>query len=950
MKKITAFPVFYALLLITCDNSFAAQHYSQQLSSVSPLTKDDEVTKLNHPFKLKPRFNVLGVTGSNTLGKGQAVIPLYGDQRSALFGLIEAGSMLHGNEWFSGVGLGYRRVIDDNQIYGGYLTTSYNHSANNYGSLVINPGAEILGEMWDLNINAYFPSGKKRQIYATTKWGEDFGVSDYVQYEGHRSYDRYMQRQDFISVGKGMDFKIGRRLPCFDDAKIYLGGYHFSLQDAGKINGALVKFTYAVNQHTAFELLHTYDNYNRHRTLFGVRLTLGGHSRDEQREFGIASRLTDFIDHGYVAGITTVPTRAVTGVPRLVDEERRLRYDNLWFISGSGGDHQARAGGEYYGDGSYEHPFSNFNPAVLHYIANYGAGRVTKYPMLYFAPGVYNLAEFSGVGKVAGKLLLPTGWGMYGRDEGYVHRAYGAGRPILVGGVDLAPQQGNAGGDNTIDSLVLRETGDMLGCGEGVLSMFDVQNVSLSNTRVGADDLKAGGYYTAVYMNNSRANFSDVDIYGYNDSSNDTSSYGIYALNSAIDFVGGKNKISVFNSREGQSAVGVALFECSVLNFHAGVNEINAVSFANGFPLSPAAYGITAGGKTSINLQGGETTITALNRSSGLSPTATAIGVAVHEGAEINFFGGKNHIVSNAVIGDDAAGEYFMANSVAVESGDGATVNFCGGDNVLDALSFSRGGLSTSDSIGLIALEDSSINFRGGINVINATSTATGVVPHAYSIGVKADDGAQLNFLCGTNTVNSIAKFITVNGMFSGSQAIGIDLYNEATLNFGGGTNNVSAIAAGDGGEVAYGMSYDTFGIRSYGAHINFTDGDNNVRATSAISGGVDPLAKVYGLAAYMTDVNFAKKEFDAGKKLLNVNVEISINGAAKSRVDGPRSVYGDVYGVYADQDAHLSVGGVELDAEHLTSLLDYVAISRSVGWYPGSKVEWEGVGHVSWD
>lgn len=985
----------YIIVLIACCLSLIAPTalpnvVLQKQPSIQTLLPSLQLRE----FKLQPRFNLWGITGSNTLTAGQVLFPLYTNDANdgvvtipiisaasaisaspavlvanksasanaitnkrdisnrnslrsnfgVIFGLVEGDvTVQRDGTWFAGAGVGYRHIINDN-IYGGYLIVDYNRSPKNNSFWIANPGIEVLGNTWDYGVNAYFPLYNKKQNYRVVKWGEDFGISDYIQYTAHKGYDRYMQQLSFESAGTGVDCKIGRTLPHLNKAKAYVGGYYFRVPDANPIVGVSAKFTYELSKYTAFEISHSYDNHQRHRTLLGIKLTLNGYSNSEQKTFGLASRLLDSIDHAY--GATTVPITLSTGQLELVDSTRRLRYDNLWFIrEGKDSERNSDRKGLHSdasdsNDGTYEHPFIGFNQDSASYIvAHSGIGVINVSPILYFASGTYSLASFKGLDGLAYKWRVPAGWSIYGRSMDYVHRAYGDARPVLVGGLDFAPQEevakkhgiGNnqnyrnersggsnnnsdnsndsgrnnsdsannsasnsspSAGNNTIDSVRLREIGGAAteGRGAGIVTIINAQNVNLCNVKIGDDSFVAGGYYTGIYMKNARdIIMRDVEVHGYNDANHPMFAYGIYAINSNINLVDGVNSITAYNSAPEQAAVGVALFEHTALNLYRGVNNITATSFASGFPLSPAAYGVVAQNAAEINFYDGVNRITAINSVRGDSPTATAIGIAIRYNASVNFYNGKNHIVGYA-LSDAASGEYSMANAIAMEVDNESTVNLRGGRNTINADSASYGNKSSSDSLGLVALNNSTINLQDGGNVINAVSSAYGIFPHADAVGIKGDDLAIINFQGGSNAINSFAAFsITgyVNGGGGGRSGGG-----------GGGGGGRS----GGGGVSGNGSSGDgaSGGVSDSGG-IGDGNGDNSLsfmvydRKRDATSNAVRDAA--YGARARGIDVfNEASVNFIGGQNDISVLSE-------RASSDNKTAVYGvfcEAFGVIA--------------------------------------------------
>lgn len=362
-----------------------AQAAAPQATSTTSTTVMPVFQQLN-AFKLQPRVSIWGLTGNYTLAQGQVLLPFSGDQNKVFYGLVEGNIVAHDDTRVIGMGLGYRQIVND-RIYGGYFITDYARSIGKNSFIVANPGIEILGKVWDFNFNAYIPLNNERTSSKLGWAADDFNKYDYLRFTGYNQYDHKLQ--EFEQAGRGLDFRVGRVIPHLDKAKAYLGGYYFSTKDAGSIQGVSAKITYELNQYTAIELTDTYDNYNKNKALFGVKLTLGGYSDKEKKDFGLSSRLLDTIDHGY--GTTIVPIKKI-----FADKGEALQHDKVLFFKDGG----------ISGDGTFEHPLvfslDNYNYAVA---KSKTIGTIDTGAHLYFAPGTYVIGGATGFNSNAGGRL-----------------------------------------------------------------------------------------------------------------------------------------------------------------------------------------------------------------------------------------------------------------------------------------------------------------------------------------------------------------------------------------------------------------------------------------------------------------------------------------------------------------------------------------------------------------
>lgn len=225
-------------------------------------------------FKLQPRFSVLGFTGDRTFAESQFLAPLYGDQSRAFYTVVEGTVVDKNNIWLGGVGFGYRHIVSE-RIWGGYIAVDYANSAQN-GFALVKPGMEMFGKVWDVTVKGYIPVDNRKKL------GEKVLNGD---------YDRRLQL--YAESKHGFDFEVAREIPFIERAKLHLGAYHFDTADFGSTNGIETRLTYALNKYSGVELKDSYDNIRHNVIIFGIRITFGGYSVEEKREYGIAARLLD---------------------------------------------------------------------------------------------------------------------------------------------------------------------------------------------------------------------------------------------------------------------------------------------------------------------------------------------------------------------------------------------------------------------------------------------------------------------------------------------------------------------------------------------------------------------------------------------------------------------------------------------------------------------------------
>lgn len=843
-------------------------------------------------FKAKPRASLWGMTGSYTMAKGQALVPFYADQNQAFFGIVEGNVVAHDSTWMVGGGLGYRKIVND-YIYGGYFIADYNKLSNKNNFWIANPGLEMLGKTWDFGINAYFTLNSSK-VRAQDGWAADnFGNYNYLRFTGHNRYDHRLQ--EFDQAGKGFDFRVGRVVPSFEKAKVYIGGYHFDTQDAGSINGVSAKITYELNKYTALELTNNYDNLNHNRTMVGVKLTLGGYTEKEKKDFGLSTRLLDTIDHGY--NQTIVPIKKT-----VLDKGEVLQYDNVWFFKPAPPTNNVSSNlRDAEGQGTAENPFvgaTNDNFMVVY--NNRNIGKITAAPMLYFQGGEYSLASFN-----ASAVGVPTGWGVFGRTLDYKLAAVGDQRPVFLGKIFLEPDDGAAiGGNNVFDSLVLlndyhepilalAQHYKMSTSDDAIFNMQNVRNVTLRNVTIGADSFEDGGYFTGLKMDNATVNLYDTDIHAVNDSTSETyNAIGINASNdSIVNFMGGTNTVTSTGYSDYNMAYGIVA-EDSVVNFYNGINAVNAAGIATEEGRDARAVGIEAN-YSSINFLNGNNSVTAITDSdeefAGDNQTYFSVGISAHDSA-INFLNGSNNIqgVTNNLRGDAS---YYYAQGMRIFD---TSVNFVGGKNLVNATINGNGGYESYCYLYGINALDSAINFFGGTNTVSATNTSNG--------------GDNLWF-----------------------EVYGISATSSSIV-FGGGINSINAGNYGSAGSF---VQFYAYGIDARESSILFGAGENSISAENSISGGNASFSTTYGILAQAeTNIHFI------GKGTV-VKVSDLLYTDSKS-----------IYGISTDVGSTIAINGSEILAGNIGSLLseNYVNIYDDFSAYDnGAAIERNGIDVVRW-
>lgn len=608
-KKFLLVAIFFCGLLFFA-NGFADSIYNLDTMGgeetpptidTIPITSLSSAVSSTHPIAY-----IWGLFGTQDTAKAQGLWPLSGNNQNSVFYLAGEGSFADKDSgWMGGIGTGYRSVIDDAYVLGGYVFGSYNRSPAKHDFAVINPGIEALTDVWDFRVNGYFPL-PSTYWYGDEQWASAIGVTNYMNFTGHQLYDNKFSWLE--EVGPGFDVEIARTLPTLHDLKLAFGAYQYFHTETKNITGAEGRIEFPFNRFISLEFRDTYDQNQKNAWLFGVKLTLGGFTNPEKTRLGVASRLLDPVEHNFAAeakgySIPISNTYKNKG-------QSLLELDNIWFYSPSGT--SSHSVSQSSGDGTFEHPFSAFTPGNLASIPTAGT------PLLYFAPGSYDLSAFSSLG-VAGRMSLPLGFSMYGRSQDFRQAQNSA---QFIGGVDIYH------GRNTLDSITIYNNG-LLTTGVNINNAYNVvlnnivigtggggsldfkygidilssQNLNLANSIV--NSYSTANITSAISVRGSTLNIGVNNIISArNNGDNSTLASGIFLESASLYINGNGNRINGYSSG---MAAGVFAIN-SVFSLNGAQNIINAATIGSN-PIEAAGIkaivsNINITGTNTINASG----------------------------------------------------------------------------------------------------------------------------------------------------------------------------------------------------------------------------------------------------------------------------------------------------------------------------------------------------------
>ncbi len=447
------------------------------------------------PTPYDPRLSAWGTGGDHTLGQGDFMLPLAGNESFFWYGDVQGKYGSDENSTGS-FGTGLRGIFKSDYLLGAYLFADYNHFDNGGNFWFLSPGAELMGLRWDLHLNGYFPISSQTQ-FVGQDFGDNLGIANDVSFGPHEQYDDLFSI--FNSVGPGIDAELGYQWFKHYGFKTYVGGYHFSPKIGDNINGGSLKLLFPINHHFSLLAEDNYDNTFHNSFMAGVRLTFGGEKRDILPQT-LQDRMLDPIERNLA---TISNGNSVPEVTSLQDQGNRvLERSNIYFFTNNGGSNFDSA------TGSANCTFANPCNAASFTQTNINAiNSFAPSTNFYFNGGTYqaNGSIFDNSPGAATSLSINNGQSFYGRSSDYKLAASGNGRPSFIGGLNLA-------GNNTIDSVqVLNNAADRLVQG---IKLVDANNVVINNSVIGALNSEQG-YAEGILVQNSNLTLNNSVVNAY---------------------------------------------------------------------------------------------------------------------------------------------------------------------------------------------------------------------------------------------------------------------------------------------------------------------------------------------------------------------------------------------------------------------------------------------------
>jgi hypothetical protein len=476
------------------------------------------------PMSNIPRLYLSGYTGTDLVGQGDLLIPLYliNDRTFIVYGQgryspANQESFKYCDEyktWTKSAGLLYRQVVPSvDAVLGAYLFGDYLQAASGYKYWSIGPGLESLGTIWDFHLNGYIPMGNNS--WKKEAWAQEFGNYNYIQFAGNNVYDHRLAYYEEIGVGG--DFEIGRKLFKFSNTLVkgYVQGYYYNMEHNSDVIGGGLKTTIQPAQYLTFSANYTYDNYQHSVFMLGAQVKINelfSRASNKVDENNLSNRLLDQIDRNY----SSIGSGAIVPATQdFSDLGQGLYNSSTVFIGGGGFLSDLPRQFVYSADnssdnnsfgrrsllsakGTYDNPYgeNDIKAQGIEGILNEVNARFPDQANIYFAPGVYQ-GNF---------MSLRNGMSIFGKDSSYKSPADDQ-KVLFVGAVELS-------GNNKLDSISIQNDNGTFIAG---IKVDKAINVILNKIEVGTLS-NVGNYANGISTNNSEVVITDSKVYGYQNS------------------------------------------------------------------------------------------------------------------------------------------------------------------------------------------------------------------------------------------------------------------------------------------------------------------------------------------------------------------------------------------------------------------------------------------------
>ncbi len=257
-----SFKLFIVLLsTLTFSNTFCAVNTDFTKKSATTGSYNDE----GYNFEVIGKF---GLKNKRNIGQAGLLLPLFSMHDNLLY-IPVFGMLDNQNSREINIGIGFRKLFNNNFIHGGYAFFDYRRSPRKNFFKQITIGYEFLTKYFEARANVYIPENKSSNLYipikdkVETNYGS---ISNVTTFDIDRTNDLYTEK-----ASKGFDVELG--LTKGSTAGIYLAYFRF-LNQQNNTNGLRTRGNLRVLPWLTLEAEVSYDNTRKLTPYFGAKINI----------------------------------------------------------------------------------------------------------------------------------------------------------------------------------------------------------------------------------------------------------------------------------------------------------------------------------------------------------------------------------------------------------------------------------------------------------------------------------------------------------------------------------------------------------------------------------------------------------------------------------------------------------------------------------------------------
>jgi hypothetical protein len=575
----------------------------------------------NTPYPARITGQILAGNQQQLAGFADGMLPLFGNESQLFF--ADATLMPGQNQrmTISG-GLGIRKMqttAHGDGIFGAFVFADHFKSANNNTFWQANPGLEWLTATTQTRVQGYIPVSHKSKAYANSMASliplnvvQDSGraTSTITYATGHSIIDTPVSLTE--SIGPGIEVETGQYLNFSQGAWARIGGYHFQPAQSNAINGIQANLEVFINEQASVIIQDNYDNQNKNRFSFGVRVSLGGVKGPQNT---LAKQMTTPIIRHIARQSYGEPTAIRKNFQ--VNGPSFVAIDNVWFFSPQGS--LPLGGATTLANCTAENPCKTIDTPTATKI-----NAIAPMAKFFFESGNYVIPQATPfVPGAQGWVNLQDGQTIWGRNPGWVSEAFGATRPNLQGALAWGHVGMGTIANGAIYNMQITNMGQAIPNAvlpviiDSVIGAFANGNLTIKDS---AFNVTSSGLSILTY--GALAN-NDLTVYGstihttgnrvirgldaVNNATVDTSTVTTRGNGGGIDNVIGVNAFNgiAHVSNSNVSATGeAALDRIAGVNANASdaiISNSRISAAAGGLPVVDFVAGVSAAGNVAVN-------------------------------------------------------------------------------------------------------------------------------------------------------------------------------------------------------------------------------------------------------------------------------------------------------------------------------------------------------------